>query len=200
MKNASISPRERQRQAQDLILVYNPTAEDHRQSWDRVIFVIPSKDRDMGYGNGLNAIPRYVAENYVKTMTDKILGEKLLEAIKEENDRRIKAGLKEMDKYMGGEMDNFAKQFGVNSESARTEVFPMLWKGIYKQYGAEDMMVTPQDEAPKDNRSLEERLADQYDFPAQTPQEPRMEESEPEAPTEDELLEEKKNEAIADVI
>lgn len=202
MKNAQISPRERQRQALDEIMVHNPTNEEFRVAWDRVVFRIPPVTEDKGYGSGNEIVKRYIAENYVKHMTDKILGEKLLDAIQRENKKRVESGMKPMDKFMGGEEDAFAKQMGIGTEQKREEIFPILWKGVYKAYGFTDLDMIQDDNQERDDRSFEERMADKFDQPVQIdnvsqPATTTALESSPEPQSD--LTQEAKNEAIADV-
>lgn len=209
MKNAQISPRELERRAQDDILVHNPTNLEFIQPFDRIAFKIPSIHEDKGYGEGNMVVPRYVAELYVKNMTDKILGEKQLNAVKEENERRIKNGMKVMDEYMGGEGDNFRRALRIDNESAREEVFAMLWQGVYREYGAGDLTLE-QPLENRDNRTFEERMAEKYDKPvnvatppAANPSQgngtPPPESTEAVEPAPPATTDEAKNEVIAEV-
>lgn len=155
--------REMARKAQDRIRVFNPTETDYTVRWDGIGFVVPGRVRDNGNGAGQAILPRYVAQNYVKHMTDKILGEKMISAIRSENERRRSTGQANMNQWE--ERIQYDTQFRIDNPDARRMVLEVLWLGIEEEFG----MDTPervQDQGNYDPRSLDERILEKLDRPA----------------------------------
>lgn len=203
MATPQFNHREAQRKANDRILVFNPTETDYTQRFDGIGFLIPNKNKDNGHGNGLAVVPRYVSQLYIKHMTDLILGSQQLEAIRKENASRVEKGLKPMDKYMGGEQEEFAIKYKIDNEDARAEVFKLLYRGVVEEYGMDDIKTQQVGIKEYDPRSFEERMQDELDITAELPQNTRNitsapEDTIPDLP--DQTLEEKKNEVISDLI
>lgn len=154
--------REMARKAQDRIRVYNPTDADYTIRWDGIGFVVPARLKDNGNGGGQSILPRYIAQNYVKHMTDKILGEKMITAIKSENLRRQGTGQASMNQWE--ERIQFDTQFRIDNPDARRMVLEILWLGIEEEYGMEDP-VREQDQA-YDPRPVDEQILATMDRPA----------------------------------
>ena len=204
--------REAQRKANDRILVFNPTEQDYTQRFDGIGFTIPNKNKDNGHGAGCAVVPRYVEQLYIKHMTDLILGGKQLDAIRDENKDRVSKGMKEMDKYIGGEGAMFAEKYKIDNDDQRTEIFKILYRGVVEEYGIDDVKVQNTGIKEYDPRSFEEKMEAELDNTAVLPQdyrtapepEVKLEEEDniPDIPTTlpDPTLEQKKNEAISELI
>lgn len=124
---------ELERKAHDRIRVYNPTEEDFIVLWGGLTFEIPAKTKDLGHGKGQQILPRYIARNYVVKMTDRILGNRLVKAVKEANDLRASRGMSRMNHWE--ERDNFEAPFRTDNIEARDAIRPLLWLGIEEEFG-----------------------------------------------------------------
>lgn len=155
------------RMSLDRIRVYNPLDEDYNVRWDGLYFLVPGKNKDIGYGKGQAVHPRYVAVKFARELTDKILGEKMLTAVKAENDRRVAAGLAKMTKYDGENSEyGYAMQFNPNDVSERTKVLTMVWLGVESKYGMDTPQSNPEQEQRRDPRNIDEMILEQLERPA----------------------------------
>jgi hypothetical protein len=146
------------RRANDNLRVYNPTSEDYVVVWDRAEagggFLVPNRDKDIGYGKGQAVHIRYVAEKYAREMADKILGEKMVAAVIAENDRREARGVAKLTKY--GEEFNFTANIRPDNVEMRTKLMNILVVGIESRFGG---YTTPTDNQPKrDPKSMDEQI------------------------------------------
>lgn len=133
--------RELERRSQDDVAVYNPTDDEHTEIFNRYAYRIPSRTQDKGYGKGIAILPRFVAENYIRNMTDKIIFREVQIGVDQENARRAKIGQSAMNKWE--EQPQFEVKLGIlmNPEK-RLELQSILYKGIYKKFGDEDTFKT----------------------------------------------------------
>lgn len=155
--------KEMARRSQDRIRVYNPLLEDYTVLFDGIGFVIPNRNKDTGHGLGMAVVLFYVAENYRTQMIDKILTEKMDEAIRLENESRLAKGMLPMTKFIGGEELAFANGLRTDNIEARRRLIPVIWKGLAERYGTENR-VESQSGKPKDDRPLDERLMDEVNL------------------------------------
>lgn len=157
--------RELQRRANDRIRVYNPTGEDFTVYWDQMGFIVPAKDKDNGQGQGQAVVPRYVADNYFKHMSDKILGEERLKEIEQENKKRTATGQSVMNHYE--DRVKFESQIRVAMPDRLRRLHDILILGVEEKYGS-----NPVDEfTPRpDNTSIYDELG-KVDRPARKPEE-----------------------------
>ncbi len=145
------SLKEMARQANDRMRVYNPTNEDYYVAWDLSgsggRFLIPNKTKDIGYGPGQAVHPRYICFKYFKEMSNKILGERLKEAIDKENVDRVAKGFKPLDKSFDTQEElRFSGPYMVNNNDRLSELLPVLILGVEEEYGL-DTAPAPKSEA-----------------------------------------------------
>lgn len=125
---------ELERRANDTLIVYNPLDEDHVVEWDRrggvKLFRVKAKSEEY--------LPRFLAEKYLKEMYTKIMNKKAADAIKEENQRRLKAGMAIMDKTLKtGEQEVFESKFyNINDDETR-KIISILYVGVDREYGVD---------------------------------------------------------------
>ena len=87
-ENNDLYRKEAQRQAQDIIRVYNPTTEDWSEPWDENLHIVPAeKTYD---------VPFYLAKKYLKNMTTHLVYSFNERIVEEENKRRMSSGQLEM--------------------------------------------------------------------------------------------------------
>lgn len=66
--------RELYRKSQDDCMVYNPTDEDFTIEWEPGLrFLVPNRNKDIGWGNGRREVKRYLAEWYCRHMKDHMI-------------------------------------------------------------------------------------------------------------------------------
>src|SRR5437879_1623530 len=111
---------ELERRSNDRIRVYNPTADDYVVYWGGAGFRVPNRNKDLGHGNGQAVVMRYVAENYVKHMADKILGQRMVAAILAENKRRESIGMATMNHWE--DRLHFDTQFRIDNPQLRADL------------------------------------------------------------------------------
>lgn len=149
--------KELQRRSNDTILVYNPTDTDFRVTWDGLPFVIPSKNRSIGFGLGQQQLPRYIAMNYIKHMADKVLNDSLDTASETENQKRRDTGRPEMDPF---EREKFESRYKITDPQLRTPIIRELWLGIIREFGMDEVPEVMQgksaDHRPMDTQILDE--------------------------------------------
>lgn len=166
MDNKSNYSRERERKSQDLILVNNPTDKDFSLTWDSNRWIIPSKDKDTyGQGGGKRIVPRYVAENYMKHMIDKLILDDSNKSILTENERRQENGQLMMNKWE--EQYVFESQFSTNNPDLRRKYARVIWLGVAQEHGNDEVEETNVSTA-KDMRPFDEQIIDELDKPVQS--------------------------------
>ncbi len=140
------SLKEMARQANDRLRVYNPTDDDYYVAWDLAgsggRFLVPSKNKDVGYGAGQAVHARYICFKYFKEMSNKILGERLKDAIEKENNDRMAKGFKAMDKSFDSQEElRFSGPYLVNNSDRLQELLPVLILGVEEEYGLDTQPV-----------------------------------------------------------
>ena len=150
--------REMQRTSLDLIRIYNPTDDDFTILWDGFKHVVPSKDKDVGYGKGMRVVQRYLAEWYKKHMTDKMINDKQdmkLAQLKEKYDKAgvedglLKANL-ELERNRGMRTDN---------EEEVRRISAIIWLGIEERFGMDNMIENEGDKI--DRLSVHEKVSEE---------------------------------------
>ncbi len=155
--------REMSRKANDRIRLANPTEQDFIVRWDGMSFTIPNRNKDVGQGKGQLVVARYIAMNYIKHMTDKMLGENLLKAITEENRKRTDSGMKEIaidDK----ERFQYESRYRTDNPDSRKAIIKLLWLGVDEEYG---MDMPEEVERTRDPRNTDEQILEELDKPYQ---------------------------------
>lgn len=128
---------------QDIIRVHNPTENDFIVYNDRRFanerYVIPNKDKDIGYGKGNNDVPRFIAQRFV----DKLGIEMISKIIAEDWDKKkLKFRIEER-----GQME---ERLALRSSDPKLweDVTKKLWIGVVKRYQG-DMIEEPEAKAPR---------------------------------------------------
>lgn len=67
--------RELARRANDEFTVFNPTTADFKLVYDGRVWLFPSNSKDLGHGQGVNRIPRYIAVHYMDKMSVHMMNE-----------------------------------------------------------------------------------------------------------------------------
>lgn len=147
---------ELERRTNDILRVYNPLDEDYVIEWDRKngtkLFRAPAKQESL--------FPRYIAEKFIKEMYHKIIISDADKAVRAENERRVKAGMAEMDKTLkSSEQMQFESKFYVGNDERAKELISILYVGVETEFGIDPVSSQQQtqkgDTRPVFDRSLE---------------------------------------------
>ncbi|KKK52283.1 hypothetical protein LCGC14_3106480 [marine sediment metagenome] len=133
-KKKSSYQQELERRTNDLLRVYNPLDEDRIVKWDKKngtkLFRFPKKEEAVHV--------RYIAEKFIRETYQYIITTKADEAVKEENERRVKAGMATMDKTLRtGEQEAFEKKFYIPGDDKAKEIVAILYMGIETEFGVD---------------------------------------------------------------
>lgn len=161
---------------QDIIRVHNPTDKDFIVYNDRRFanerYVIPNKDKDIGYGKGNNDVLRFIALRFV----DKLGMEMISKIIAEDwEKKKLKFRIEER-----GVME---ERLALRSNDPKLweEITKKLWIGVVKRYQG-DMIEEPEAKAPrKEYSSAAEETLDRLemvDTEIEKPQTPAIVQSE----------------------
>ena len=129
---------EQRRKSQDLIRVYNLLDEDYVLLWDeggaQAKFIIPNRSKDMGWGNGMRVMQRYLARKYVNEMTTKIITMRQNQKLEELKKKLQKQGATNIPFNANQEL---LSTEGVRTDDpkVRQELEDMLWLGIEEEFG-----------------------------------------------------------------
>lgn len=138
---------EQRRKSQDLIRVHNPTNTDYVLVWDEggqaARFVVPNKDKDLGWGKGMRVMQRYLAKKYTKEMVDKI--------ILGRQDEKLQILKANLEKQGSVDVNFHANQqllsvTGMRSDNAevRKPLEDILWMGMEEEFGLDMEFVEEQ--------------------------------------------------------
>jgi len=156
---------EMQRRSNDRIRVYNPTDTDFKVAYDTAgaggIWTIPARTKDNGFGPGQNVLPRYIAVNYVKHMTDKIIGERGVEALRKVNADRVAKGMRPLDRWEGTpeSQDLVLGQYRTDNMDERRKIASILWVGVEEEFAA-NQPAEVKLENNLDPRGMDEKILD----------------------------------------
>ena len=146
---------ELERRSSDSLRVFNPLDERYVVKYDKKdgvkLFAIEAKSEAV--------FIRYIAEKYIREMYDKIIITEADDAVRKENERRIKNGMAEMDKTLKtNEQMVFESKFYVGNDTRAKEIIALLYMGVEAEWGVDR---SPQAEAqsvddrPSFDRALE---------------------------------------------
>lgn len=127
----------------DVIRVHNPTDNDFAVYNDRRFsnetYVIPNKNKDIGYGKGNNDVVRYIAQRYVDKMGMEMINDK----IKKDWDKKKMA-------YRLEERGQMEERYALKSNDPKLwdEVIKELWIGVVKRYQS-DVFEEPEPMTPR---------------------------------------------------
>lgn len=145
-ENFDIWQREQYRKSMDTMLVFNPTDEDYVVIWDKTQkFMIPNKNKDMGFGKGQMQLLRYIADKYMKEMKDKLINSKADAILHKTKIEREAKGLT-VDPYeVNASVMNSLPR--TNNEKEIEETYGVLYGGLVREFGL--------DETPAEVESLQ---------------------------------------------
>ena len=136
--------RELEKRSQDTVLVRNPLQTEHTERWNGMVYRFPPITVKTSYGYGVSAVSRFIGENYLKHMTDKILFAENDAAVDKENAKRAELGQLPMTKYMGGEQEQYENRINIlKNPTKRATILEQLYIGVYEEFGKEDTLVQP---------------------------------------------------------
>lgn len=140
---------------QDIIRVHNPTDEDFIVYNDRKVsnerYVIPNSSKNIGYGEGNNDVPRYIALRFVDKLGMEIINKKIQE------DWSKKKG-----KFRLEEQGQMEERLALKSSDPKLwdDVTKELWIGVVKRYQSDMLDVPEQREERKEYGSTAEETLD----------------------------------------
>lgn len=146
--------REMYRVSQDDCMVFNPTDEDFVVDWDGFKYIIPNKDKDMGWGKGMREVKRYIAAYYCRHMKNKLINEKGVQEGEKMIAKRRKEGKEE---YTDAYVENrqvWDKVPRTDDPKLMAEIYPALFLGVVREFGLE--FSEEERKAGLDTRSQEE--------------------------------------------
>lgn len=143
----------------DVVRVHNPTDEDfivyNDRKFSNEMYVIPNKNRDIGYGKGNNDVVRYIAKRYV----DKMGMEMINKIIKEDwDEKKLKFRIEER-----GQME---ERLALKSSDPKLwdDVIKTLWIGVVKRYQSDFIEEPSKKEPRKEYASSSEEALDRLNM------------------------------------
>jgi hypothetical protein len=149
--------REMQRTSLDLIRIYNPTDKDFVILWDGFKHIVPSKNKDIGYGKGQRVVQRYLAMWYLKHMTDQIITEAQDNKLKDIRKKYEDAGMEDALLKANLEVER-NREMRTDNETEVKRIAEIIWLGIEEKYGMDMQEETKQGNI--DQRPIHEQIAD----------------------------------------
>jgi len=142
--------KELERRSNDEFVVFNPTGEDYPLKWGGLIWNIPNRDKDIGYGLGRTVLPRYLTTHYIKHISAKLINLEYNDFI-----------AKERKKYKGDFWPAYEERVAVNYRTDNKERLEKWQKilviGLKRKFGL-DEMAEPDVEEVKDRKSVDEDI------------------------------------------
>jgi hypothetical protein len=155
---------------QDVIRVHNPTDKDFIVYNDRRFanerYVIPNKDKDIGYGKGNNDVLRFIAQRFV----DKLGNEMIAKIIADD-------WAKKKGKFRLEEQGQMEERLALRSSDPKLweDITKKLWIGVVKRYQGE-MIDEPEAKGPrKEYTSSSEEALDRLGMTDMEIEAPRVE-------------------------
>ena len=144
---------------QDIIRVHNPTDKDFIVYNDRRFanerYVIPNKDKDIGYGKGNNDVLRFIALRFVDKLGMEMISKKIADDWEK---KKLKFRIEER-----GMME---ERLALRSSDPKMweDVTKKLWIGVVKRYQS-DTIEEPEERKPrKDYSSAAEETLDRLEM------------------------------------
>ncbi len=147
--------REMERVSLDWCMIYNPTNDDFYIEWAAKDgrpwkYLVPNKNKDIGWGQGKLEVQRYLAIWYCEHMKNKIINDKgQKEAEKMLAERREK-GQPDLTKFEE-QKAIWDKSPRTNSNKELSAIYPILFLGVSREFGtdyATDPEALPNDITP----------------------------------------------------
>jgi hypothetical protein len=164
---------EQRRKMQDQIRVYNPTDKDYTLRWDDggavSKFVVPAKDKDMGWGKGMRVMQRYLALKFTRELTTEIINSKFNEILLEKKEKLEKQGATAVE-YNANIQLMGTKYSDTSKADVRQPIEDEIWMGIEEEFGMDIEMTEPQQVKPYGFEDPMKRLeGKRYVKPSETP-------------------------------
>jgi hypothetical protein len=138
---------EQRRKSQDLIRVSNFLDEDYVLVWDeggaQAKFIIPNRNKDLGWGKGMRVMQRYLARKYTNEMVTKVITERQNQKLEELKKKLQKQGATNIPFNANQEL---LSTQGVRTDdpTVRKELEDMIWLGIEEEFGMDrEVIPTP---------------------------------------------------------
>lgn len=113
-------------------------------------FLVPGRNRDIGYGLGQSVHPRYIAFKFFKELSNIILSAEMKKKVDEENSNREARGVKKMDKtFETGEELHFVQPYLPNNPDKLMELLPKIILGVEEEWGMEPIPYKAHDDKVK---------------------------------------------------
>lgn len=131
--------REMERVSLDWCMIYNPTSDDFYIEWAAKDgrpwkYLVPNKDKDIGWGEGKLEVQRYLAVWYCNHMKDKIVNDKGQKEYDKLVAERREKGLYELTKFEE-QKAIWEKLPKTNSEKELKNLYPLLFLGVTREFG-----------------------------------------------------------------
>lgn len=126
--------REMERISLDWVMIQNPTEEDFYIDWLPWHYLVPHKDKDIGWGPGKLETQRYLAVWYCKHMKDKLVNEKGHKEYARMIAEREQKGLPTLTKYEE-QKAIWEKTPRTTSDKELVTLYPMLFLGVTREFG-----------------------------------------------------------------
>jgi hypothetical protein len=144
--------REMERVSLDWVMIQNPTDEDFYIDWLPWHYLVPNKNKDIGWGNGKLETQRYLAVWYCKHMKDKMIndmGQKEYDKMIQERADKGQAALTKFEEQKA----IWEKLPQSNNDKELAKIYPMLFLGVTREFG---MDYQPQQVAMVNQKTAEE--------------------------------------------
>lgn len=154
-KTAIAAHLEMYNRTQDIVRVHNPTDKDfvvyNDRHFSNEMYVIPNKDRDLGFGKGNNDVLRFIAQRFV----DKLGNEMISEIIKKDWDQK-------KGKFRLEEQGQMEERLALRSNDPKLwdGITKQLWIGVVKRYQSDMIDEPEQKEQRKEYSSPAEAALD----------------------------------------
>ena len=154
----------------DWVMIQNPTDDDFYIEWAAKDgrpwkYLVPNKNKDIGWGNGKLEVQRYLAIWYCEHMTTKIINDKGKEIAEEMLAKRRSEGKPDLTKYQEQAMI-WGKTPRSTSEAELSKLYPQLFLGITREFGMDyaptDQPIGVEIKTPSE-KALEELQNKKYD-------------------------------------
>lgn len=162
---------ELERVSLDWCMVYNPTDEDFYIEWNNAQgrpwrYLVPNKNKDIGWGKGKLEVQRYLAIWYCEHMKDKIVNDKGLKEAEKVLAARREKGQPDLTKFEE-QTQVWGKTPRTTSEQELSTLYPILFLGISREFGMDYAPANQQnvDIASPSEKALEALKGKKYQAP-----------------------------------
>lgn len=143
--------RELVRRSMDRIRVYNPTDKDFVILWgtEKYKYVVPNKNKDMGWGKGMRVLERYLAEKYRRDIKDYMINKMADDELEATKERLEKAGV-DNSLWKANTTLEMSGKYKTDNPKLVKECFDKVWLGIEEEFGM-DTTEEEDNAKPQDN-------------------------------------------------